>query len=142
MQLKCGLSYHSIYVIGKALFLLIQLLRHSEYVIHFLFFKAEEAEDIDDQSGPSNSRKRVARTENSYREVPTKRLKPTPSQVMMERFNKVSPHLDSFPYCLLNLIKENLESLHCQVGKVALIMSYNPDVLNHAKFCSHAIGKR
>jgi len=50
--------------------------------------QAEEAEDIDDQSGPSNSRKRVARTENSYREVPTKRLKPTPSQVMMERFNK------------------------------------------------------
>ena len=87
-----------LYIIGKALFLLIQLLRRSEYVIHFLFFKAEEAEDIDDQSGPSNSRKRVARTENSYREVPTKRLKPTPSQVMMERFNKVFPHLDSFPY--------------------------------------------
>ena len=128
MQLKCGLSYHFIiYVIGKALFLLIQLLRHSEYVIHFLFFKAEEAEDIDDQSGPSNSRKRVARTENSYREVPTKRLKPTPSQVMMERFNKVSPHLDSFPYFL--------DSFYCQVGKVALSDDVlHPDVLNHAKF--------
>ena len=123
-----------LYIIGKALFLLIQLLRRSEYVIHFLFFKAEEAEDIDDQSGPSNSRKRVARTENSYREVPTKRLKPTPSQVMMERFNKVSPHLDSFPY-LLNLIRENLENFHCQVGKVALCNDVlYPDVLNQAQF--------
>ena len=64
--------------------------------------KAKKTNDDEEAAGESSvGKKRQAYTEANHRVVPTKRLKPTPSQVMMERF-KAKEQQDKVPSPSLN----------------------------------------